>query len=290
MPRIDPRVNAYRSDLADFRLKGLVHSERFVEGQPYRIAVPQAPVRRDPSADAMLLTEALWGEQVRVFETNSAGWAWAQLDADRYVGWIPADALAEGPSSPTHKVSASRTFAFGAPDIKKPPLLSLPLGTQVEVTGAAHDKNADYALIAPAGAVVTQHLAPLDAAASDWTSVAEQFLGTPYLWGGKTDMGIDCSGLVQVALQACGIPAPRDSDMQEAELGAPLPLGGGWPELRRGDLVFWAGHVGIMRDGENLLHGNAYHMAVAVEPLTQAVVRLAGRGAPMTSIRRIERE
>ena len=169
--------------------------------------------------------------------------------------------------APTQKVRALRTFAFAGPDIKQPPLAALPLGAEVAVTGEAEDKNARYALISPAGAVVVQHLAPLDAVVPDWVAVAEMFLGTPYLWGGKTSLGIDCSGLVQVALREAGIAAPRDTDVQEAALGKALALGSGLPALRRGDLVFWKGHVGIMRDAENLLHANAHHMAVAVEPL-----------------------
>ena len=165
--------------------------------------------------------------------------------------------------------------------------MALPLGARVAVLGEAEDRNARYAMIAPAGAVVTQHLAPLQSRAPDFTATAEAFLGAPYLWGGKTSLGIDCSGLVQVALNAGGFPAPRDTDMQEAEIGSALPLDAGVPALRRGDLVFWPGHVGIMRDGETLLHANSHHMAVASEPLGVARERIRLRGAEITSIRRL---
>jgi cell wall-associated NlpC family hydrolase len=143
-------------------------------------------------------------------------------------------------------------------------------------------------LIAPSGAIAGQHLAPVGAYESDWVAVAERFLGVPYLWGGKTSLGIDCSGLVQVSLQACGIVAPRDSDMQEAALGTPLAKDGALPSsLRRGDLVFWPGHVGIMRDAESLLHATAHAMQVIIEPLSVAVRRVSARGQEISGVRRI---
>lgn len=287
---LDPRLNAFRPDLADLRLSGKVAAGRFVAGEPYRVSAAHAPVRRAPADDAMLLTEGLFGEAVLVFEETADGWAWGQLVTDRYVGWIPLACLARDMTKPTHQVSALRTFAFSRPDIKSPPRLGLPFGSQVCAVGKAEDKNASYALIAPAGAVVAQHLQPVGAAEADWTEVAERFIGAPYLWGGKTGLGIDCSGLVQVALAACGIAALRDSDMQEAELGNELPLAGGMPPLRRGDLIFWKGHVGLMRDSETLLHANAHYMAVASEPLTEAVSRLRAKGTEVTSVRRIGRE
>lgn len=289
MTLLDLRVNAARPDLADIALDGRVEALRFVPGEAMQVVAPHAPLRKRPSHDARLLTEALFGEQVAVFErTPDAGWAWAQLMGDRYVGWIPCDALGHTSFESTHKVSAPRTFVFARPDIKTPPLMSLPLGARVAVKAEAADSNARYALIEPAGAVVVQHLAALEAQENDWTSVAERFIGIPYLWGGKTASGIDCSGLVQVALQACGIAAPRDTDMQENALGTPLPLANGTRGLVRGDLVFWAGHVGIMRDAAALLHANAHHMAVAMEPVAITAERLAKRGAPISSIRRIE--
>jgi cell wall-associated NlpC family hydrolase len=287
MSKLDTRVNAVRSDLADVELEGRVEAQRFVAGAPCRVVAPRAAVRRAPSDDALLDTEALCGEGTRLFETNAEEWAWVQLEADRYVGWMRAEALAKNPPAPTHKVTALSTFAFAKPDIKSRVLAWLPLGARVAVTGEAEDKNARYGLIAPAGAVVMQHLAPLVSVEPDWVAVAERFLGTPYLWGGKTCVGIDCSGLVQVALQACGIVAPRDTDMQEAAIGEPLPFEGGLPPLRRGDLVFWKSHVGIMRDEETLLHANAHHMAVAEEPVRVTVERLAGKGLEITAVRRV---
>jgi cell wall-associated NlpC family hydrolase len=286
--RLDPRRNAYRPDLADAALKGQVEAERFVAGEQLRVAAGQAPLRRAPSDQAALDTEALRGETVRVFETTLEGWCWAQLAADRYVGWMPRAALAAPGVAPTHRVTALRTFAFAEPDIKSPPLAALPLGAAVAVVGKAEDHNARYALIDPAGAVVVQHLQPLSDHATDWTAIAELFTGTPYLWGGKTGLGIDCSGIIQIAFEMCAIAAPRDTDMQAAELGTALPLDGGLPPLRRGDLVFWDGHVGFMRDAQILLHANAHHMAVASEPLAAALERLQHRGLKPTAVRRVE--
>jgi cell wall-associated NlpC family hydrolase len=285
---LDPRLNAARSDLADLALRGRVEAARFVSGEEFRVAAPHAPLRRAPSQRAPLDTEALRGEPARVFETNAEGWSWAQLTTDRYVGWVPRAALAVPGTKPTHKVSVIRTFAFSEPDIKSVPLDALPLGAAVSVVGEAEDRNARYALIEPAGAVVVQHLSPIAARASDWTAIAERFVGTPYLWGGKTSLGLDCSGLVQLAFQTCGVAAPRDSDMQESSLGDALPLESGLPLLKRGDLVFWRGHVGLMQDAEMLLHANAHHMAVVSEPLAEALARAEGKGFRPTAVRRVD--
>ena len=158
------------------------------------------------------------------------------------------------------------------------------MGAAVRVAGAAADHNARYGLLDPDGAVVLQHLSEAGSAAADWAAVAERFIGVPYLWGGKTSLGLDCSGLVQVALGACGIAAPRDSDMQENAIGDTLAPGAA---LRRGDLVFWPGHVALMLDREIAIHANAFHMAVVAEPLTHAVQRAKSKGSVVSSIRRI---
>lgn len=281
---LDKRLHAFREDLADARLKGEVDASRFVEGRPARIVAPTAPIRRRPAPDAPLETEALCGEPVLVFEATEEGWAWAQLQDDGYVGWLPTDALGGSGAEPTHRVVAPRTLVFAGPDIKLPPLAALPMGSRVVVRGEAADHNARYALLEPAGAIVSQHLAGIEAVAEDYVAVAERFLGVPYLWGGKTMLGIDCSGLVQLACRMTGIPAPRDTDMQERELGERLA---GIEALERGDLVFWKGHVGMMLDGSRLLHANAHHMMTAIEPLAETVGRLEKKGVAITSVRRL---
>ncbi|NDV86243.1 peptidase P60 [Aurantimonas aggregata] len=286
MTSLDPRRHAFRADLAEKGLEGEVEAARFAEGVPRRVAVPLAPVRRRPAPDAPVETEALFGEAVIVFDED-AGWSWVKLAEGSaeaaYVGYMPSDALGAS-TAPTHRVRVPRTLVFPTPDIKRPPLSFLPMGALVTIAGTAADHNASYAELLPEGFVVEQHLEPVNAVSSDFVAVAERFLGAPYLWGGKSVAGIDCSGLVQLACTMAGIAAPRDTDMQERELGTRLA---GIEALARGDLVFWKGHVGIMLDGTELLHANAHDMLTAVEPLAEAVARIAARGSAVTSIRRI---
>jgi len=208
--------------------------------------------------------------------------AWGQLAADGYVGWLSANALSPAGPSATHKVTALRTFAFPGPSIKLPPLEALPLGARVAIA-----RFEDRLAVTRSGTYVSApHLAPLDFVEPDFVAVAERFLGVPYLWGGKTALGLDCSGLVQVALTATGRICPRDSDMQEQALGALVPHAEEGA-LQRGDLVFWKGHVAIVRDGATLIHANAFHMAVAIEPLGEAITRISEAGSEITSVRRI---
>lgn len=281
MPVLDPRLHPYRPDLAAEHLRGRVEAKRFVEGMPFEVIEPVADLRRAPSHEAALDTQALMGERVTVYETTEEGWAWGQLENDGYVGWLSDNALAAPGPAATHKVSALRTLAFPGPDIKLPPLSALPLGARIAIEKA--DK--DFAVTAAGLHLPAVHLAEVGAAEPDYVTVAEKFLGTPYLWGGKTSLGIDCSGLVQVAQQAAGLPCPRDSDLQEQALGSRLAFS----DLRRGDLIFWKGHVAIARDGDTLIHANAFHMAVAIEPVAEAVARIEKAGSEITSVRRLGR-
>jgi len=279
MAALDPRVHPYRADLAAKHLQGQVEAPRFVDGTPHDVVEPVAGLRREPSHNARLDTEVLFSERVIVYETTDEGWAWGQLESDGYVGWISANALARPGQAPTHKVTALRTLAFPTADIKAPPLAGLPMGARLAI--ARQDEL--FAVTASGWHLPAAHLARLPAAQPDFVAVAEQFLGTPYLWGGKTSLGLDCSALVQISLQAAGLACPRDSDMQEQALGARLAF----DDLRRGDLVFWKGHVGIVRDGNTLIHANAHHMAVAIEPVAEALGRIRAAGSEPSSVRRL---
>src|SRR6185295_13423090 len=265
---LDPRTTPARGDLAAKHLAGTVEAQRFAEGKPYEIGAAQAPLRAAASPAAALLTEALRG----------------QLDGDGYVGFLPASALCACGPLATHKVSALRTFVFGGPSIKLPPTETLSFGSRLVI----ERMDGQFAVTAAGGHVPSAHLMPAATMETDFVSVAERFLGTPYLWGGKSSLGIDCSGLTQLALSACGIPCPRDTDMQERALGRALADPHEREQWRRGDLVFWKGHVAIVRDAATLLHANASrHMAVAFEPTAAALPRVRAIVGEVTSVRRL---
>ncbi|HEY7301696.1 MAG TPA: NlpC/P60 family protein [Xanthobacteraceae bacterium] len=280
---IHPRLTPARPDLAASYLRGKVEAARFVEGTARQVIDAQAPVRSSPRPDAPLLTEALKGERATIYETTEEGWAWGQLEADGYVGWLPANALAAPGPAPTHKVAVPRAAVFPGPSIKLAPVEALPLGAQVTISRV----EGPFAVMASGGYVPMRHLAAIHASAHDPIAVAEMFMHVPYIWGGKTSAGIDCSGLVQVAFTACAIFCPRDSDMQEQALGCELPAGPALSDLRRGDIVFWEGHVALARDSETLIHANAFHMAVAIEPIAEAIERIRAAGSEVTRVRRV---
>jgi cell wall-associated NlpC family hydrolase len=281
MNKIDPRLNAVRADIADARLATVVKGARLVEGEAKEVAVPLLSLYREPRFDARLDTQGLMGERVRVFDVRE-GWAWLQLEADDYVGYAALDDLVPAQGVPTHRIAVPATFMFPAPDIKSQPAVTLTMNARIAVVGA----DERFAHLANGRFVVARHLKPLDESETDFVSVAEAFLHVPYLWGGKSVLGIDCSGLVQLALEASGHASPRDTDMQEAQLGRALPKDD-LSALERGDLVFWDGHVGIMADAATLLHANGHFMQVTREPLATAVERIALRHGPITAIRRL---
>lgn len=279
---LDPRRHPYRADLAAEALKGKVNAPVFVKGTPAQVMRPAVALRRRPQAAAGLDTEALFGEAVTVFD-RAEGWAWVQLARDRYVGYVPADTVSEETFEPTHRVRALGTFVYPKPDFKTPPLMHLSINALV----AVEEMDDKYARLKTGGFIATRHLSEKDRYARDFADIAERLIGTPYLWGGRTRIGLDCSGLVQVAMEAAGLAAPRDTDMQQTEIGESVLVPETLDGLERGDLVFWPGHVGIMTDGVMMVHANAHHMQVAVETLPEAAERIARSGAKIAAIRRV---
>ncbi len=281
MSAFDRRLTAARPNLAAAHLRGTVEAPRYVEGMRLQVVAGVVDVKNAPTPDAPLDTQALAGEVVTVYD-DEEGFAWAQLESDGYVGYLPAVALAPPGPAVTHRVVVRRTFVYPGANMKLPPQAVLPFGAGVAIA----DTRGDFAMIAGnGGAIFAAHLRTADFRAPDSVSIGESFLGAPYLWGGKTPDGLDCSGLIQVCLTAAGIACPRDTDMQEKALGVTLPDGA---PLQRGDLVFWRGHVGIMQDEARLLHANGFHMLVESEPFEEARTRIAKNSfGAVTSIRRL---
>lgn len=273
----DPRTTLARPDLAARDLEGRIAAERYAVPEPKICVLPAAAIHRAPEAGAEQVDQLLFGEAFDVLEVVS-GFAWGQARRDGYVGYVAADALGAA-LGPTHRVSALRTYAFAQASIKAQAFGPYSLGALVRIEA----EEGRFGRDAAGRWFVMRHLAPIGRDFdTEPAAVAERFLGAPYLWGGRESLGLDCSGLILQALLACGRACPRDTDQQEAAFGE-IPQAA----LRRGDLVFWRGHVAMMVDAEHIIHANAHHMAVAVEPLDSAIGRIeaAGSGEP-TSYRR----
>ncbi|MBI1621896.1 C40 family peptidase [Aquamicrobium zhengzhouense] len=271
---MDRRLNAYRPDLADIRLKGKVEAARYVEGREMQVIAPVLDVRSAPRSDAGQDTQLLFGERVTVFE-EAEGYAWLKAERDGYVGYALGSWLSAEPDDATHVIAVPRTFSYREADMKTAAKTAYSLGSRLKVVGTAETRGLSYALLASGEALVASHLRPIGDTVSDYVSVAETLEHTPYLWGGASAFGIDCSGLVQLSMRMSGQTVLRDTDMQATTIGKPLAIGTDLAGLQRGDLVFWKGHVAIMVDAETIIHANGHTMTVAREPLRQAVDRIA---------------
>ena len=279
--KLDPRRHVYRDDLAAASLKEKVQAPNYAQGELRQVVGSVAPIRIVPRFEAPLLTEALCGELATVYDLAD-GWAWVQLKDDGYVGYMPADNLSAIIEEPTHWVVARGTFIYPAPDLKRPPITRLSFNSKVTVVG----REGRFAELSRGGFVFAGHLHLIQDKAKDFVRLAERLIGTPYLWGGRSGLGIDCSALVQLGMMGAGLYCPRDSDMQEAEVGERLAEKD-LDKLQRGDLIFWQGHVGIIQSAEWMLHASGHQMEVVVEPIRRSVERIAQTHGEVTSIKRI---
>lgn len=281
---LDPRTHAYRTDLAAAALEGRVQAERYTEGSPARLIRGRAALNRRPKADAPIDTELLFGERVTVLD-EADGWAWVQNETDSYVGYLPSDALGkdgDAEVSPSHRVYALRTFLYPEPDLKTPALDIVSMTSSLTI----RSERSGYGDTGH-GWIWLGHLKPADEYRSDLDAIARAFIGTPYLWGGRSSIGLDCSAFVQICLAACGTAIPRDTDQQEEALSEAVGWTGDEDVLQPGDLVFWKGHVGLWIGPRGVIHANATDMAVSEAPLSALTAQiLETTGEAISSIRR----
>jgi len=277
----DRRLTPANARVAHVALRGQVSAPRFTKGAARLVTVPAADLLHAPGGRRE--RQLLMGDSVTCLEDHK-GWSFVQAARDGFVGYLRSDQLCwegDDDTPPTHRVSARATHLYPTPDFKAHELALLSHGARLHVSG----RDGRFAET-PQGFVPAVHLTPLDQPAIDLVGVADLFLGTPYLWGGNSVSGIDCSGLVQAGCLTCDIACPGDSDLQQASLGTDLPDDA---PLQRGDLLFWKGHVAWVVDAETLLHANVHHMAVAYEPLHDAIDRIARQGdGPVTARKRLK--
>lgn len=274
MTSLDHRLHAYRPDLADSSLRGKVDAAAFTQGTRKRIIVPVSDLRSKPEPTSGPQSQLLYGDEVTVFE-QANGWSWVQALRDGYVGYMPDAELGDIGNAPTHRICVPRTFIYSGADLRFRQTNTLSLGSAVVITEFVENRGSRYGLLADGTAIFAKHLRAIDEVADDYVTSAESLLNTPYLWGGASGFGIDCSALVQLAMLDTGRNVLRDSDMQGDNLGDIIEAGEDYANLQRGDLVFWPGHVAIMASPDMMIHANGHTMTVCYEPLREAVDRIA---------------
>ena len=282
---LDKRLNVFRPDRANVVLKGAVDATEYVTGSPAQVVASVVDMKNEPTETSEAGSQLLLGETVSVFEETN-GWSWVQADLDRYVGYVPTQALGPLRDGATHVVVAPRTFVYSGPDLRHPVRMTCSMGSRLRIADSAQTRGTDYAVLDDGTAVIAAHMQPLSHRFEDYVAVAECFLETPYLWAGKSGFGLDCSGLVHLAALMCGHIVQRDSDMQAKTVGSAIEPGPDGTGLQRGDLVFWKGHVGVMTDAEVMLHASGHAMRVVREPLKEAVDRIAALYGKPTGYRR----
>ncbi|EJF83186.1 NlpC/P60 family protein [Candidatus Bartonella washoeensis] len=267
----DPRLYAFRDDLADKRLETEITAQHFVQGEKKRVNTAVAGLFKENNKKSERQTECLLGEELLIFEQGES-MSWGQSLKDGYVGYIDTTVLCTSTIKQTHIVSVPRTFQYLQADLRGPMEYPLSMGSKVSVVDEKEVRGTMYSILESGKAIITDHLSSIEYMYEDYVTIAETFTRTPYLWGGVSGFGIDCSGLVQLSMMMTGKMVLRDTDMQQKTIGRPLTDS---DKLQRGDLIFWKGHVAIMIDHENIIHANGHSMDVMIEPLEEAITRIA---------------
>ncbi len=256
------------------------------EGKSARIGVAFTELRARPERDCAIDTQLMFGEDIKVHDEKE-DWALVQAERDDYVGWLEAKTLKYETTPITHLVCVPRTFLYPEPDLKLPHKGMRSLASGLVVVDEEERRGTKYKILETGEAIIARHIRPISEHESDYVSVAETLVRTPYLWAGTTAFGLDCSGLVKLAMFMCGQNVLRDSDMQAATIGKEIDAGEEYENIKRGDLIFWRGHIGIAQGKGLILHANGNSMDVTSEPLLPAIERIAYLYEKPIGVRRI---